>query len=380
MFSLLFIDTERVWRGGQDQLFTLMKGLHERGHAIHLICHPQTLLQERAAEIGIMVHPMTIRSEIGPIALFRLISSLCRIHPEVLAFNTPKAILIGTLASRIVPVDARIVFRRVSFPLRKSFITRFKYTWGIDCIIAISESIRLQLASDGINASRIRTIYEGIDPSLYPSQTDRKIRRPRDPIVVGTVANLSREKGLHYLIEAARLIPNVHERLQFIIVGEGECLQELRELVREKRLENVFQFAGFHASTYHHMKEFDIFALPSLSEGLSSAILEAMAASLPIVATEVGGIPELVKSGDNGLLIAPADPVSLARAIRYLADNPEESERMGRRGRKRIEEQFTLERKIAETEKLCAALLKRPVSYEDCHYRDARNPRKLRRI
>ena len=101
------------------------------------------------------------------------------------------------------------------------------------------------------------------------------------------------------------------------------------------------------------MKSFDIFALPSLSEGLSSAILEAMAASLPIVATEVGGIPELVKDGENGLLVAPGDPAALALAIQRLADHPEESGRMGGRGRERMEEQFTLERKILETEQLC---------------------------
>jgi glycosyltransferase involved in cell wall biosynthesis len=110
------------------------------------------------------------------------------------------------------------------------------------------------------------------------------------------------------------------------------------------------------------METFDIFALPSLSEGLSSAILEAMATSLPIVATEVGGIPELVKNGDNGLLVPPADPRSLSRAIQHLADNPDESRRMGLRGRKRMEEQFTLERKITETEQLCSALLKKTAS------------------
>jgi glycosyltransferase involved in cell wall biosynthesis len=105
------------------------------------------------------------------------------------------------------------------------------------------------------------------------------------------------------------------------------------------------------------MRLFDIFVLPSLSEGLSSAILEAMATSLPIVATAVGGIPELVEDGDNGLLVAPADPAALARAIERLADNPEESQRMGLRGRERMEEQFTLERKILETEQLCSVLL-----------------------
>jgi len=362
MLSLLFIDTERVWRGGQAQLLTLIKGLHQRGHRIQLICQPKTLLQTRAVELGIPTHPLSIRNDVGLISLIRLISALRKLRPEILAFNTPRPIFIGTMASRFSPVRARIVFRRVNFPLRQNFLTRFKYTWGIDCIVAISESIRLQLEVSGIPSSKIRTIYEGMDLSLYPQKPDREESHSVRPTVVGTVSHLSPEKGIHYLIEAASLIPDVHRRLRFVVVGEGNCLPEAKALTRKKGLGNVFHFAGFHSNTSRFMKTFDIFALPSLSEGLSSAILEAMATSLPIVATKVGGIPELVKNEDNGLLVAPADPESLSLAIQRLADNPEESRRMGLRGRKRMEEQFTLERKIAETEQLCRILLKRPTS------------------
>jgi glycosyltransferase involved in cell wall biosynthesis len=363
MLSFLFIDTERVWRGGQNQLLTLVKGLHERGHKIHLVCEPGTLLENHAREMEIEVWPLKIRSEAGFLSLLRLIPILRKIRPQILAFNTPKAILIGTVASRFVPVGVRIIFRRVSFPIRKSCFTRFKYTWGIDCIVAISESIRSQLQIGGLPVSKIKTIYEGMDLSFYPKNLDRTPRRPGEPAVVGTVAHLSTEKGINFLIEAASLIPNVKEKLRFVIVGKGDCLPELKILARTKGLEDVFQFAGFHTNISQYMDTFDIFALPSLSEGLSSAILEAMAASLPIVATEVGGIPELVKNGDNGLLVAPADSAALARAIQQLANNPEVSRHMGLRGRERIEERFTLERKIMETERLCNALLLKKDSF-----------------
>jgi glycosyltransferase involved in cell wall biosynthesis len=175
---------------------------------------------------------------------------------------------------------------------------------------------------------------------------------------VGTVAHLSREKGLEYLVEAACRIPDVQKKLRFVIVGNGDCRQQLEAHVRDKGLTSVFHFAGFHPDISSYMRSFDMFALPSLSEGLSSAILEAMAASLPIVATEVGGIPELVTHGDNGLLVPPADPAALARAIQQLAEDPQESLRMGQQGRSLIEERFTLERKIQETEELCGLLLK----------------------
>jgi glycosyltransferase involved in cell wall biosynthesis len=178
--------------------------------------------------------------------------------------------------------------------------------------------------------------------------------------VVGTVASLSPEKGLSNLVEAAALLPYPGTRVRFIIVGEGECRPDLEALVRARDLADAFEFKGFQAETLKCLYGFDLFVLPSLSEGLSSAILAAMAASLPVIATNVGGIPELVRHGHNGLLVPPGDPNSLAKAIQFLCDNPQEAREMGRRGRLRAEEEFTLARKILQTEALCASLLQKP--------------------
>jgi glycosyltransferase involved in cell wall biosynthesis len=355
MLSLLFIDTERVWRGGQDQLVTLVGGLIARGHQVDLVCHPGSLLEQRAAPLGARIHRMSIRSEIGPISFFRLASLIRKIKPEILAFNTPRPIIIGNLASWLSPVKVRVVFRRVNFPLRNSPFTRWKYTMGIDCIVAISESIRSQLLLQGIPAGMIRTVYEGMDLSQFPPLNADSGNV--GPIVVGTLAHLSTEKGIQYLIQAANLIPEVRERMRFVIVGDGDCRKELEQQVRECRLEECFQFAGFCSDTIRYLRRFDIFVLPSLSEGLSSAILSAMASFLPVVATNVGGIPELIRDGDNGLLVPPGNPEALAKAIDGLAGNASERIRMGNRGRARMEEQFTIEQKIENTDNLFRALL-----------------------
>jgi glycosyltransferase involved in cell wall biosynthesis len=357
MISFLFVDAERVWRGGQDQLLSLLHGLILRGHTVHLACHPGTLLEKRARAIGVNVHPFTIRFQFGLSAMLRMKRILAHCRPHVLAFNTPRPILAGNLASRFVPVPARIVFRRVNFPLRDSPITRFQYTWGIDCIVAISESIRGQMVAGGIPPSLIRTIYEGIDLSIYPRRTVPNPHQTGDRVVVGTVAHLSPEKGLQFLVEAAALIPSVRSRLKFVIVGDGQCRGELESLVRDKGLSDCFNFAGFQDRTVQATRSFDMFVLPSLSEGLSSAILTAMACSLPVIATNVGGIPELVRNGVTGLLVPPGDPQSLGGAIQQLLDDPDAAFQMGLRGRARAEEHFTLQRKILETEQLCYSLL-----------------------
>lgn len=361
MISFLFVDTERVWRGGQDQLFTLLRGLIERGHKIGLVCQPGTLLEQRAKELGARVFPHATRAGLEIYSFFCLWKILRQARPEILAFNTPRLILPGNLASRFVSVRTRIMFRRVNFPLRRNPISRLKYNWGIDCIVAISESIRSQLQACGVPPRRIRTVYEGMDLSLFAPRIHGVPRPEGQPVVAGTLAHLSPEKGLRYLIEAAAMIPDVRSRMRFIIVGDGQCRQALEDQVREHQLQDCFTFTGFQDRPGQYLASFDMFVLPSLSEGLSSSILSAMATALPVVATNVGGIPELIRHGENGLLVPPADPVALAEAVQYLADHPEESMQMGLRGRARMERQFTLERKISETERLCYLLLQKPV-------------------
>jgi len=355
--SFLFIDSERRWRGGQAQLFTLLEGLHRRNHLVHLICFPGTVLEDRAVKLGISVHPVAIRSETGLISLLRLFVKIRQVRPDILAFNTPKPILMGTLASCFVPVGAVIIFRRVSFPLRRTFISRLKYTWRIDRIVAISGSIKMQLQSCGVPESLVDIIYEGIDPEQYTEKSSGLEPKEDALIVVGTVSHLSEEKGIRYLVEAASLIPEISRRVRFVIVGDGNCRRELEELVRDRELERCFRFLGFREDSHLIMKDFDLFVLPSLSEGLPSAIMEAMAHSLPVIGSNVGGIPELVEEGRTGLLVPAADPANLAKAILKLVQDPEKMRRMGNRGRNRLEEKFTLERKIVETEILCHTLL-----------------------
>jgi glycosyltransferase involved in cell wall biosynthesis len=357
MMTFLFVDTERVWRGGQDQLFSLLRGLVERGHEVHLACHPGTLLEDRARSSGVAIHRLAIRAELDPVYFVRLLSLLWKVHPEILAFNTPRPILVGVLASRLAGVKGRLVFRRVSFPLRRNIFTRFKYRYGIDCIVAISESIRSQLEIGGVPREKIRIIYEGFDVAQLPPGAPRRAMGAEGIIKVGTVAHLSQEKGLQYLVDAAALIPDAAARMRFVLVGDGDCREELEQRVRLRGLERCFEFTGFQDNPWGFFQSFDIFVLPSLSEGLSSSILTAMAASLPVVATDVGGIPELVRDGENGLLVPPADPAALAKAIQRLAADGPERRRMGREGRIRLERNFTLERKIRETEQLCASFL-----------------------
>ena len=174
---------------------------------------------------------------------------------------------------------------------------------------------------------------------------------------VGTVAHLSAEKGHRILLEAVAQIVSKFPAVVFVLVGRGELMPQLQEQVRKLDIEDHVIFTGFRNDSEALTKEFDIFCLPSLSEGLSSAILVAMANSLPVIATQVGGIPELVVDGETGLLVPPNDAHRLASALRQVLDSESLRRRMGQAARRRVEKNFTLKRKLDQTEQLYRALL-----------------------
>ncbi len=357
---ILFVDTEMVWRGGQEQLLSLVVGMKQRGHLVELAAPPQAPLTERAGERGVRCHPFRQRSEFSPAALLKLTRILAGRGFQIVYFNTPRSILAGSLAARLTGAPRRVCSRRVNFPL-KSRLSRFKYNWLLDAIFTVSESIRQTLIEDRVRAELIHVIYEGVDlpwidalsaPGLPPG-----CRRP----VIGMVAHLSGEKGHRVLLEAfGKLIGGFPEGC-VLLVGDGPLRDQLLEFACREGLEERVCFAGFRDDSEALMKEFDIFCLPSLSEGLSSAILSAMANRLPVIATDVGGIPELVVDGQTGALVPPQDPVSLSEAMARLLRSERLRKIWGEAGRLRIERQFTLNQKLDHSEALLSSLLDRDI-------------------
>ncbi len=226
-----------------------------------------------------------------------------------------------------------------------------------ESVVTVSVSICRTLIEGGVRPDLIKVIYEGVDLDWVDSQQAPAPDDMNSGLVVGTVAHLSPEKGHQTLLEAAprvlSRVPDVH----FVLVGGGPLMSTLKARVEELGIEKKFTFTGFRSDSEALMKNFDVFCLPSISEGLSSAILVAMASRLPIVATQVGGIPELVLDGETGVLVPPDDADQLAVGLCKVLESPQLRKKMGCAGRQRIEETFTLERKLNETEKLYLSML-----------------------
>jgi glycosyltransferase involved in cell wall biosynthesis len=214
-----------------------------------------------------------------------------------------------------------------------------------DAVFAVSEQVRRHcIEVDGIDPARVQTVYNGIDLADWDA-TSRPAKAPGE-VLITTVGNIRRVKGHDIFIKAAAFVAPLYPKVSFCIAGdvlEEDYYQELKALVQESKLSDRFHFVGGVTDMQSHLSAADIFVLPSRSEGFSNAIVEAMAASLPVIATTVGGNAEAVKDGLSGLLVPSDDPVALSAAIIRLLANPSEAKAMGEAGKALVAEKFTNE-------------------------------------
>jgi len=196
-------------------------------------------------------------------------------------------------------------------------------------------------------------VHEGIDVDHIDAVTAVNVHEalwlPHHAPLIGNVAALVPHKGQRYLIEAAHLVVHKIPDARFVILGEGELRAHLEHLVREHHLEKHVLLPGFRTDILGCIKAFDLFVMSSVTEGLGTSLLDAMAAARPIVATTAGGIPEIVEHGVNGLLVPPRDAPALADAIQRALADAELRRRMGDAGFARVNQRFTVDRMVAAT-------------------------------
>ena len=354
--KVLYVDTEKVWRGGQEQLFTLMLGMKNRGHQVWLAAPSPSPLSQKAHVQGIQSCSFGQRSEFSPLAFFRLLKIFRQRDFDIVHFNTPTSTLLGGLAARVSRIPVQVSARRVNFQL-KSSLSHLKYNWTQGGVVTVSRSIRQTLIERGVRPDLVTVIYEGVDLEWIDRQKSVPLLSRKDGLVVGTVAHLSPEKGHETLLEAAAQLVSRFPRVTYLFVGEGRLKEQLTEKADRLSIAEKVVFTGFRSDSEALMKEFDVFCLPSLSEGLSSAILAAMANRLPVIATDVGGIPELVVHRETGFLVPPKNPELLVAALSRLLDSKKQRCEMGKAGRERVENYFTLGQKLDKTENLYLKLL-----------------------
>jgi L-malate glycosyltransferase len=353
MFSL-HIDTARTWRGGQSQVLTTVMGLRALGHRTLLVAHSEGELRQRAKE-GLDLLALAPKTEMDLTAAWRLSRILKQLKPDIVHAHDPHGVAMAGLALSMSTQLAKpplVAARRVDFHLRGSSLSRWKYR-QVDCFLCASEAIRQMLIGDGVPAARAVTVHEGIDlervEAAPPANLHAELWLPHHAPIVGNVAALVPHKGQRHLIEAARLVlPQVPDA-RFVIAGEGELRPALERQIKDHHLEKHVLLAGFRPDVLSLHKAFDIFVMSSVTEGLGTSLLDAMAAGKSVVATTAGGIPEVVVDGETGFLVPPRDHDAMAGAIVTLLKDDALRHRMGEAGRARVRAIFSAERMVQET-------------------------------
>jgi glycosyltransferase involved in cell wall biosynthesis len=236
--------------------------------------------------------------------------------------------------------------------LKRHAFSKWKYR-QIDVFIAASRVIASMLADDGISTDRIETVHDGVNLSFIDKQpvvdAHAEFHVPHGAPLIGNVAALVGHKGHKHLIGAAGRVVREVPDARFLILGEGELRDALEKQIKDLGLERHVALGGFRADAVSLQKSFDIFAMSSVTEGLGSAMLDAMACGTPVVATRAGGIPEAVVDGQSGLLVPPNDDPALAAAIVRLLRDPELRKKLGAAGRARVVDEFSVERMVTKT-------------------------------
>ena len=349
LLKILHIDPEKNWGGGEAQVLGLLTYLAAKGHHNDLLAHPNGLLFARCQSLDLCARPLVMRNDLDVrcvLPLRRLIHRMCY---DVVHFHTKRAHALALWLPRGKRRPKYVVTRRMDYPEPRTWYTSCLYNRRVDGVVAISQTIAQLLRRAGVDQDKIRCISSGIDPGAFENIPTRGASSD-DVTVVGCLAGLEARKGHQYLLEAVALLKTEGVKVRCQIAGDGPLRAQLEAEVDRLGLREEVRFFGFITDTAAFFAGVDLFAMPSLYEGLGVAALEAMAAGRPVVATRVGGLTESVLDGVTGFLVPPRDATALAAAIARLARSRSLAQAMGHQGRARARQHFSLQNMALQNE------------------------------
>ncbi|MEW6298029.1 MAG: glycosyltransferase [Thermodesulfobacteriota bacterium] len=334
--KILHVNPETQWGGGEVQVLELTTSLSRAGHHSVVAAHPDGVLSRRLAAAGLPVCAFAIRNHLDVPAGVRLRRLVRAGGYDLVHFHTARAHALSPWLAG-VPVK-RIVTRRMDYAVRRGPATRFLYTRQVDAVVAISAGVRGALLAAGVPASSIHLIPSGVRTTRFAPDPEARVRVRHSygfadsERVVLSVGALVTRKGHHTLLQAAYALKTQGLPLRYLICGEGELRPALETEARRLGLAAEVSFAGFCPDVAHILAAGDFFVHVPAWEGLGVAVIEALAASLPVIASRVGGIPELIADRQTGLLVPPQDPPALTAALRRLVQDPPYAAALGKAG------------------------------------------------
>lgn len=338
----------RIYGGGEKWTVLLLKGLQQRGHRVHLFCNSR--------EVGQWARREGVNASLGPLGghlmvphAVRLSRQIRRFAPDALVLTTFKKLWLGAMAGRLARVP--LVVSRIGLDTdlpRRHWTYRLALRRWVHRVLVNADGIRQDFVDDlpDYDPGRVTTVYDGVDLGGGHDGDGPGARAalglPPGVPMVGAVTRLSDQKRLDRLLKAAANLPRAHVAL----AGEGPVEADLRAEAERLGISDRVHFLGYRTDVARVLGSFDVFALTSDKEGMANAMLEAMAAGIPVVSTRVSGAEEALGPDAEGAapgLVVGFDPEEIADALGRLLDQPDTREAMGREGRKRVRERFSYE-------------------------------------
>ena len=363
--NILFLSNHLNVGGISSYLLSLGKGLVARGHKVYVASSGGELVSKfKEAGIEFIPVPIKVKNELHPrvfISYLKLSKAVKEKKIDIIHANTRVTQVLAWLLSRFSGVPYVTTCHGY---FKKSLGRRFLPFWGRR-VVAISEPVKQHLFLDfNVPKEKVSLIYNGIEVDRFKDQgpLDKKQKKAEiglgDGGVVGIVARLSDVKGHCFLLEAMRKVIDQLPGSRLLIVGEGKEKSNLLRLTQELNLRESVKFIDSVDDTAKILPLMDVFVMPSLQEGLGLAVMEAQAAALAVVASNIGGLNVLVRDGENGRLVPPKDVDALAAAIVELLKDKEKARVFGQNGRSFVENNFSQDLMVRQTESLykeCAA-------------------------
>jgi len=360
---LVFVNSSRIWGGNEKWTCEAAAGLASRGHDVVLVGQSD-VMEERAGAYGLRFERLRLRGDgdiVGVLRLSRRFKSFC---PDAVVLTKSKEYWLGGLAAKLAGVE-RIFFRiGIDRPVQTNLKYRLLFGKICDTFIVNAGSVRdILLRAPFIAKDRIAVIRNGVSLDGVRARSRRPGRGPVPGFaasvgippgaeVVGAIGRLAKQKGFDVLLEAFAQVGRERPGAFLVIAGEGHERKDLARRVKRLGLEEAVSLPGFVEDMDSFYESLTVFALPSRFEGMPNVVLEAMAAGVPVVATDVSGVGEIVEDGVTGRLVPPEDSERLAGALLDLLGDARERRSLRENALSLVRREFNLERMIDELDAL----------------------------
>ncbi|MEW6162047.1 MAG: glycosyltransferase [Nitrospirota bacterium] len=358
MLTILHTEASLGWGGQEIRILHESLGMIKRGYKVLVASPGESTISKKAKEAGINVSPVYFQKR-NPTSILKMVSLLNREKFNIINTHSSSDSWVATIAAKISPNKPKIIrTRHLSTPISNSFLSRLIYDILPDALVTTGESIRERMINyNRFDASKIYLIPTGIDLKQFdPARVRRAFYT--DCFSVGMVGVLRSWKGHRYFLEAIPIILKQIPDAYFYIVGDGPQRENITNLIKKLNLQEKVVLLGHREDIPEIMASLDVIVHPSYAnEGVPQSILQAMAMEKPVVASDAGSIKEVVINKETGFLTKPKNPEQLAEKVIELYKHPEYKKEFGKKGRKLVGENYSLEDMLDKIESLYKKLL-----------------------